>query len=144
VRGLYFAYGSNMHLPRLLERAPSARRVALGEACDHRFAWNKLGRDGSAKANLVPAPGESAWGVVFAIAAADWQLLDGFEPDYERRSVQVRANGETILCETYVSEHLVEGEVPRPWYRELVLRGARENGLPPEWLRTLARAEGAL
>lgn len=134
----YFAYGSNLSAARLRERAPSAERLAIGTVCDHRFAWNKLGRDGSAKANLVPAPGECAWGVVFAIDPADWDSLDRCERDYDRRLVLVRARGAELRCATYVSDHLVCDEVPHDWYRELVLRGAREHALPPEWIRMLA------
>src|SRR5262245_1937635 len=100
-----------MHVPRLQERAPSAERPAIGTVRDHRFAWNKLGRDGSAKANLIPAAGGMVWGVVFAIDPADWPLLDGFEPDYERRPVVVQTSDGELRCETYLSNRLVDREV---------------------------------
>jgi gamma-glutamylcyclotransferase (GGCT)/AIG2-like uncharacterized protein YtfP len=136
----YFAYGSNMHLPRLREREPSAERLAIGTIRHHRFAWNKLGRDGSAKANLIPAEGATVWGVVFAIDPGDWPVLDRFERDYERRSVLVHTSDDGLRCETYLSNRLVDREVPHEWYRDLVVRGARESELPPDWVEMLASA----
>ena len=51
--------------------------------------FNKVGRDGSGKANLVVQEKTCAWGVVFELGAADWDVLDRFEPGYARRSCQV-------------------------------------------------------
>ena len=135
---LYFAYGSNLLSGRMRERVPSARREAVAVLDHHRLACNKRGCDGSAKANLVPAAGHWVWGVLYRIEGAELALLDRFESGYERVVVEVRtASGEARLASTYRSDRITEDPVPFDWYRGMILEGAREQGLPEQYLTLL-------
>ena len=146
----YFAYGSNMLARRLTHpsRAPSA--VARGVATISGFAvrFHKVGADGSAKCTLVTADDEAAaaYGVLYELASADADRLDMVEGvhtgGYSRRSVRVRLlDGRTTDAETYVAgdRHIDTARVPFDWYRDLVLAGAVEHGLPPSYIEELAR-----
>jgi gamma-glutamylcyclotransferase (GGCT)/AIG2-like uncharacterized protein YtfP len=135
---LYFAYGSNLLSGRMRERVPSARREAVAFLDHHRLVCNKRGSDGSAKANLVPAAGHRVWGVLYRIEGAELPLLDQLESGYARVVVEVRtASGEARLASTYRSDRITEDPVPFDWYRGMILEGAREQGLPEQYLALL-------
>ncbi len=135
----YFAYGSNMSSRRLRARAPSARALGAGRFPGRRLVFDKRGRDGSAKANLREAADAEVWGVVYEIAAGEWDELDRAEDGYERVAVKVIGpGGERLSAETYVGWALTTDPVPFDWYCALVLEGAREHGLPEAYVAELA------
>ena len=146
----YFAYGSNMLTRRLTDpsRAPSA--VARGVATISGFAvrFHKVGADGSGKCTLVESDEESAvaYGVLYELADSDGDRLDRVEGvdtgGYSRCSVQLRfLDGRNTDAVTYVAgdRHIDTARVPFDWYRELVVAGAVEHGLPASYIDELAR-----
>jgi len=142
VRELYFAYGSNLSSRRLGQRVPGARALGAGELDAYRLIFNKPSSDGSGKANLVPAPGAKAWGVVWSLPAKAWRLLDGFEPGYTRQPCRLRGvSGEWHSAQVYL--WLPPGPEQRPFasYLEHLREGAREHRLPAEFLEQLNRVE---
>ena len=136
--GLYFAYGSNMPSARLRARIPSAEPLGAARLEGFALRINKRGRDGTAKANLARARVGVVWGVVYRLAATDWEALDGFEGGYVRfeATVALRRGGE-LDVHTYRSDRLIEAVPPHAWYRELILEGAREHELPESWISQL-------
>jgi gamma-glutamylcyclotransferase (GGCT)/AIG2-like uncharacterized protein YtfP len=135
---LYFAYGSNLKEGRMRQRVSSARTEAVAFLDHHRLVCNKRGRDGSAKANLAREPGHRVWGVLYRIERDHLSLLDGFEMGYERIEVEVcTAAGDACRASTYRSDRITRDPIPFAWYRELILEGAREHGLPEEYLKLL-------
>jgi gamma-glutamylcyclotransferase (GGCT)/AIG2-like uncharacterized protein YtfP len=135
---LYFAYGSNLKSGRMRQRVPSTRREAVAFLEDHRLVCNKRGRDGSAKANLVRAAGHRVWGVLYRIERVHLAWLDRFETGYERVDVEVRTTaGDARSASTYRSDQITRDPIPFEWYRGMILEGAREHGLPEEYLKVL-------
>ncbi|MBW2372233.1 MAG: gamma-glutamylcyclotransferase [Deltaproteobacteria bacterium] len=133
----YFAYGSNLEPRRFRERVGGFQ--VHGVACLHGqcLAFNKRGRDGSGKANLMPDPLGLVWGVVYELAPTAWPTLDQFEGGYTRLRVQVeRGPGEGLEAWTYASSRLSR-KPPFAWYREHVVQGARYHGLPDDWVAWL-------
>ena len=142
-KAFYFAYGSNMCSRRMRTRVASARAVTTAMLPGRRLVFDKRGRDGSAKANLAEAADGEVWGVVWEIEAAEWGDLDGIEGGYERISVEVVCTGgERLAAQTYVGRTLTPDPIPFEWYRELLLEGAREHGLPEAYLEELASWRG--
>ena len=139
MRALYFAYGSNLKLARLRGRVPSAQVVTTARLHGYRLALDKRGSDGSGKANLCREPGSRVWGVVYGFGLQDWAALDACEPGYERIAVGVEAGERRLRAETYVALRLTREPVAFDWYKRLILEGAREHGLPDEWLERLER-----
>jgi hypothetical protein len=142
VRELYFAYGSNLSGRRLGQRVPGARALGAAELDAYRLTFNKPSSDGSGKANLVSAPGAKAWGVVWSLPASAWRTLDGFEPGYARRPCRVRGvGGEWHSAQVYL--WLAPGPEQPPFasYLEHLREGAREHGLPAEFLEQLSRVD---
>ena len=130
----YFAYGSNMSSARMHSRVPSARVHGIGCVAGFRLAFDKLGADGTGKANLVPDPGFLVWGVVWSFPDPEWATLDRFEPGYARREVEVTCAGSSLRAQTYVATLLTDDPVASAQYKRLLAEGAREHGLPREHL----------
>ncbi len=136
---LLFAYGSNLAAE---EVAPEAR--FLGVAVLHDFELARTRRSirwGGGVVDVVPAPGGRVWGAAYHAPDAVLEALDrkegaGFA--YQRRDVEVELAGELGPALTYeVIDKDPEVPPATPEYAALVLRGARERGLPEHWLATL-------
>jgi gamma-glutamylcyclotransferase len=134
----YFAYGSNMLAARLRGRVGSAKPIGRARLADRSLLFNKRGRDGSGKANLVEDAGAVVWGVLYQIRGETLATLDGFEPEYARTAVSVVLDhGRAVKSLTYLSYRLHDDPRPLVWYKRLVLQGAREHRLPDEYVRRL-------
>jgi len=140
---LYFAYGSNMRSARLRERVPAARSLGRARLAGFRLAWNKPGRDGSGKANIVLARTEVVWGVLYEFPPGAWAALDSIELDYTRETHDVRApDGELAAAQLYrwPCEPDLADRAPHDWYQDHLVAGAREHDLPAEVIEALSRA----
>ncbi len=152
---LYFAYGSNMSRMRVTERIPGARPRGAAWMENRRLSFNKPGRDGTGKANLIEHPGSHVWGVVYELDADAWDVLDRFESGYSRLIVEVRSgwnaagvrrrrDASCFEVQTYLwsGEEGAEAEgdaltSPASWYLDHLREGAREHGLPDYYLRMI-------
>jgi len=133
---LYFAYGSNMLAARLRARCPSTKVIGRGEADGFDLRFDKIGQDGSGKATLVGAPGRVVPGVVFDLRDEDLaqlDLIEGLGRGYDRVMLPEGAFA-------YLAPPPFRNPAMRPfdWYLDLVLAGAREGGLPADWIARLA------
>ena len=123
---------------RLRARCASARVIGPGIAPGFAIAFDKIGQDGSGKATLVPGEG-AVPGVVFDLAEADLAVLDqieGLGRGYDR--VMLDLDGQAAMA--YIAPRQFRDPAMRPfdWYLALVLAGARQAGLPAEWIARLA------
>ncbi|MDX1648738.1 MAG: gamma-glutamylcyclotransferase family protein [Myxococcota bacterium] len=138
MRILYFAYGSNLSSARLRARLDDVRPAGPAHLADHRLTVDKRGHDGSAKANVVAHPGERVWGVLYDLPRVQLETLDRFEGGYERLEIEVkRLEGGLVAAVTYRSTLRVEDWLPFDWYHAHLVQGAREHGLPAEWIARL-------
>jgi gamma-glutamylcyclotransferase len=132
----YFSYGSNMSSPRLLSRVPLAKFLCTAMLQGHRLQFHKKGRDGSAKCDAVytASPHDCIMGVVFKISTSEKAILDrreGLGQGYEEKTVAVLGeNGDIVEAVTYYATNIDSSLKPFHWYKEHVLRGAREHRLP--------------
>ena len=149
---LYFAYGSNMLTRRLraADRAPSAQVVAVAELPAHRLTFDKVSNtDGSGKCDAERSGLESdcVHGVVYQIAEHHQAALDrveGLGHGYQRAMVEVATDSGRLVCRCYLATLKQTGLSPFHWYKGLVLAGAREHKLPPQyidWLSSIASTE---
>ena len=144
---LYFSYGSNMSSRRLLERAPSAIFFSIATLKEHRLRFHKKSRDGSGKcdAEYTANPDDCVMGVVFMMSASDKKELDrkeclGF--GYKEKTVTVMLeNGDRIEAATYCAVETDATLNPYNWYKEHVLRGAKENNLPHDYISIIEKVE---
>ena len=141
---LYFAYGSNMSSGRLRGRTPSAISLGRARLPEYTLRWHKLGRDGSGKCDIEPSdvPNAAVWGVLYEIDRAERHGLDtveGLGVGYDERTVRVETDTVVRQAVTYKArpDKIDPALRPLDWYKEHVLRGATEHGLPDEYVRRI-------
>lgn len=117
------------------ERIPTSAIIGAARLDHFQLLWNKPGVDGSGKANIRPTANSVVWGVVYRIEAHEWPRLDAFEPGYTRTSVGVLHEDELVPCVTYCAPGAPDAQPPYDWYRNLVIEGARDHGLPADYVR---------
>jgi hypothetical protein len=138
---LYFAYGSNMSTARLAGRAPSASPSGIGYLYGHKLAFHKISsKDGSGKcdASRTANPDDFLAGVLFRIDLSDRSSLDNHEGrgnGYEVRNVTIETeSGDDVRAFLYYATNIDPTLRPYHWYKAHVIAGAREHGLPSEYI----------
>ena len=143
----YFAYGSNLCRSRLVSRATGAESLGAAALTGYRLRWHKRSVDGSGKCSVEPAAAATAvYGVVYRMSKVAKRALDrveGVGRGYDIAEVQVRVGGVLVPATTYVAdpEYVVDELRPYAWYRELVVRGAVDQGLPEAYVASLRGVE---
>ncbi len=138
---LYFAYGSNMGQRRMLARIPRASFQGIATLPYHELRFHKISLiDGSGKCDAYRTGLEEdrVFGVLYRIRTDDLPALDRFEGQglgYDREEVSVLLeSGEQVRALSYFATRINPALQPMDWYHEHVLHGAREAGLPEDYL----------
>jgi AIG2 family protein len=120
---------------------PAHRVVGPAELPGHRLAYLRRSiRWGAGVVDIVPAPGRSVWGVLYDLPLGPGELdaKEGAGFAYRRRRVDVRHGESSFAAFAYeVIEKETAEVAPRPEYRELLVTGAREHGLPGHYIAEL-------
>ena len=142
----YFAYGSNMPTRCMAEWCSSFSLIGAAQLWDFRLAFNKPSTHwGGAAADVVAAPGHSVWGVLWEIDEASRVSLDeketlGVAYAHSDLPVQTRdGQGYEALVYTVIHKRVPELRPSRS-YLDVLIEGAEEHQLPPEyiaWLRSV-------
>lgn len=142
---LVFSYGSNMLTARIRERCPGAQAIGTALLEDHQLAWHKSSKNGSGKCDVVGRRrGAAVHGVVFRVPRAEkWDLdkAEGLGYGYDERVAEVILNGERSRVVLYVATDTDGTLKSYTWYRALVVAGAREHGLPSDYITALETVE---
>jgi gamma-glutamylcyclotransferase len=140
----YFAYGSNMSVPRLRSRVSSARVLGAAQLCGHALEFRKRGADGSAKCDLAVRDDRVA-GVLFKIDAEQRAALDsaeGYGHGYLRKTVEVEDHAGTVRqAFTYYAIDVSTQLKPYHWYCHHVISGALLAGLSAHYIERLRTVE---
>jgi gamma-glutamylcyclotransferase (GGCT)/AIG2-like uncharacterized protein YtfP len=146
---LYFAYGSNMDWERITmrDRAPSAQFLLRATLPKHRLQFTRHSqKQNTGTADIVSDSGSVVWGVIFHIDDGDSDTLDSAEGvnsgAYRREQVTVFAENDSsrslVRVRTYVvCEKKSEHQPPARWYLDHILKGARQWGLPADYVACL-------
>jgi len=144
----YLAYGSNMAEDRLRRRIASARKIGLVTLPGYRLTFgNASTKDGSAKCDALFTGNQDdlVLAVLYRMQAAEKNLLDYFEGlGVEYRDAFIRTQlpgGKEIEALIYFATNLDPQLRPYHWYKEHVLRGAEENGLPQDYIDRIRAIE---
>jgi hypothetical protein len=120
--------------------------LGVAELVGFELRWHKQSRDGSGKCDIVTVanPGSCVFGVLYEIAFAEKRSLDkaeGLGAGYDEIEVEVRFDGSVTKAKAYQATQCDPALRPYYWYRALVLAGAKEHGLPEEYVANLAVVE---
>lgn len=137
----YFSYGSNMSSLRLLTRVSTANFVTVAALYGHELKYHKVSQvDGSGKCDIyfTNDPAHIVHGVVYEIHKAGKKVLDkieGLGVGYDEKTVTLNAGDNTVLeAHTYCATTIDSAIKPYLWYKEHVMRGAREFALPRHYI----------
>jgi hypothetical protein len=147
----YFAYGSNLHGRIFLDRRQMhPLDVRSGWIEGYRLCFNiPIGPGERGVANIEPEPGARTYGAAYLLTLGECNRLDGTEGVhggiYRRIDVSVLTpSGDTIAAFAYQSSVTTNGRKPSPRYMGLILEGARQHGLPAEYVAFLQTFELAV
>jgi hypothetical protein len=137
-----FAYGSNMLTARIRERCASVQTLGVVELRGYELRWHKRSKDGSGKCDIVQTalPGASVFGVLYEIAVSEKAALDeaeGLGFGYDEAEIEVFRGADRLRAKAYVATTIDPTLKPYFWYRALVIAGAREHGLPANYVAQL-------
>ncbi len=135
---LYFAYASNMNHAQMKERCPGGRFLKPAVLSGYRFVYDgySVARQG-ATANIVNSGVDRVLGALFEITEKDRLELDAYEgypKAYDRKDVEVRdGEGKAYKAMAYFRTGRALGK-PHPDYEKVVLEGAKDCGLPEDYV----------
>ena len=137
----YFAYGSNLLLKKMREIVPSAAPNGVANLSGYRLKFHKKSSvDGSAKCDVFRTGDERdvAYGVVYEIDEIEEGKLNNAEgAGYEKvENIEVESDKGPVTVFMYVarSECVESSLKPYSWYKQYVLEGAQEQGLPKSYI----------
>jgi gamma-glutamylcyclotransferase len=127
---LYFAYGSNMDNDRLFSRIGSADKFDNGTILGKKLLFNKLGQDGTGKANLINNDDGVVFGILFKVNESDLIKLDKFEVGYERKTLKIKSeNHGYITAISYLADSCKDFICPSKEYMDHIINGAYDMSL---------------
>jgi len=129
---------------RLRYRVPSCAMIGLARLPRYQLRFNKRSIDKSGKCNAVYTGNErdEIIGVVYEIPENEKPKLDRAEGlgngYHEERLRVILSNDSSIEVRTYVADatRIDNSLKPYTWYKEFVVSGALEQGLPAEYIST--------
>lgn len=138
-----FAYASNMNVDEFAKTVPSAKKICNAKLPGYRFSFNLTADDGSSKASLVPSTEmeAAAWGVL--IEFNDDELDTFFFQDdwFDWTAVHCLCqDGKVCKAHAFVTKpHAINDfTLPYDWYQAKIIRFAKEQGLPDEYITALS------
>jgi gamma-glutamylcyclotransferase (GGCT)/AIG2-like uncharacterized protein YtfP len=139
----YFAYGSNLSIEQMIARTGAIGHVdhhpRIARLANHRLAFQQLDEAEPAFANIV-SPGDGVVGVLYRCSRTELESLDHYEQGYELRPVTVvDQQGETLAAVAYIIGPLpaVADGRPSAAYLKRIVTGARQHGLPEEYIASV-------
>ncbi|WP_108650227.1 gamma-glutamylcyclotransferase [Dongshaea marina] len=139
----YFAYGSNMSIPRLRARLPDATPIETYQLSKHRLCFHKVGQDGSGKCDIqyTGQAEDYVLGVLYELNPDDKKELDqieGLGKGYAEKEVELSSmTGQHCTAWSYYAIQTKPGLKPFSWYKQHVLFGAEQAGLPASYIQMI-------
>jgi len=140
---LYFSYGSFLDSETLKKHAPNAKYMKRAVLLDFEVQFNFLSKtyDGGVT-GVEPVAGKKALGVVYDVPPDEIEKLDIVEGVpagiYYRQTVTiVDEDGNEHRAETYRTTDPKGPFTPTRRYLGLMIKGAKEHGLDPDYIKEL-------
>lgn len=132
---LYIAYGSNLNLPQMAFRCPTAKVVGASEIKDYELLF-RGGRKGSV-ATVEPLKGSSVPVLLWKLKERDLQALDryeGYPSFYHKEILEVELKGRTIPAMVYIMNNGHPFGSPSDYYLNTIMEGYQSAGFDTEFL----------
>ncbi|MEG0824459.1 MAG: gamma-glutamylcyclotransferase family protein [Oscillospiraceae bacterium] len=132
---LYIAYGSNLNLPQMAHRCPTAKVVGSSEVKGYELLF-RGGRRG-AVATIEPLEGSSVPVLLWKIKQQDEVALDryeGYPSFYRKEMLEVELEGKTVPAMVYIMNDGREFGAPSDFYLNTIAEGYDAAGFDTEFL----------
>lgn len=132
---LYIAYGSNLNLPQMGYRCPTAKVAGASEIKDYELLF-RGGRRGSV-ATVEPLKGASVPVLLWKIRPADEQSLDryeGYPHFYHKEILPVELDGKTQPAMVYIMNGGHPLGAPSDYYLQTIADGYKTAGFDTDFL----------
>ncbi|HWQ40538.1 MAG TPA: gamma-glutamylcyclotransferase family protein [Desulfosporosinus sp.] len=142
----YFAYGADMNSAQIKQRCSSPKVLGIARLPGYKvefYGYSALW-DG-AQETVVPDLQSEVWGVLYELQFHDCESLDTYQDArvngmgaYFHYPVDViTMDQETIASIIYKKDVLEEAKLPSTEYLDFIVQGAKEHGLPAEYITLL-------
>lgn len=132
---LYIAYGSNLNLPQMAFRCPTAEVVGASELKDYELLF-RGGRRG-AVATVEPKEGSAVPVLLWKIKPKDEEALDryeGYPRFYDKQMMDVELDGSTVSAMVYIMTPGHEFGIPSDYYADVIWQGYESAGFDTQIL----------
>ena len=132
---LYIAYGSNLNLPQMAFRCPTAKVVGASEIKDYELLFR--GGRKSSVATVAQLKGSSVPVLLWKLKERDLQALDRYEgyPSFYRKEIlEVELKGRTIPAMVYIMNDGHSFGSPSDYYLNTIMEGYQSAGFDTEFL----------
>ncbi|OLN30098.1 gamma-glutamylcyclotransferase family protein [Desulfosporosinus metallidurans] len=132
---LYIAYGSNLNLPQMAFRCPTAKVVGASEIKDYELLF-RGGRQGSV-ATVEPLKGSNVSVLLWTLKEKDLEALDRYEgyPSFYRKGIlDVELGGKNVPAMVYIMNDGHPFGSPSDYYLSTILEGYKSAGFDTEYL----------
>jgi gamma-glutamylcyclotransferase len=143
---LYFAYGFNLNLEKMNQKCTKPCVLAIARLANHKIGFyeHSVVWDGALE-TVIPDTQSEVWGVLYQLEPYAWDQLDNCEDvrldgtgEYFHYPVEVLDEQNTIReASMYKKARLGEPKLPSTEYLDVIIRGAKEQRLPEEYIKTL-------
>lgn len=126
---LYIAYGSNLNLPQMAQRCPTAKVVGTSEIKDYALLFRGLG--GNAVATIEPKEGSKVPVMLWEITPKDELSLDryeGYPSFYEKEIMDLELDGHSVSAMVYVMTPGHRLGYPSDFYYKTIADGYKTAG----------------
>lgn len=126
---LYIAYGSNLNLPQMAFRCPTAEVVGKTELKDYELLFRGSRR--SAVATVEPKEGSTVPVLLWKISQKDEAALDiyeGYPYFYDKQIMELELNGKMVSAMVYIMTPGHEFGVPSDYYAGVIREGYKSAG----------------
>ena len=132
---LYIAYGSNLNLPQMKYRCPTAKVVGAGEVKGYELLFR--GGSRGAVATIEPLEGSSVPVLLWKIRPQDELALDRYEgyPNFYRKEMmEVELIGKPVGAMVYIMNDGREFGAPSDFYLHTIAEGYETAGFDTDFL----------
>lgn len=132
---LYIAYGSNLNLPQMAFRCPTAKVVGASEIKDYELLFR--GGRKSSVATVEPLKGSSVPVLLWKLKERDLQALDryeGYPSLYRKEILPAELKGKTIPAMVYIMNDGHPFGSPSDYYLGTIMDGYQSAGFDTEFL----------
>ncbi|WP_283608449.1 gamma-glutamylcyclotransferase family protein [Faecalispora anaeroviscerum] len=132
---LYIAYGSNLNLPQMAFRCPTAKIVGVSEIKDYELLFRGGGR--GSVATVEPLKGSNVPILLWALKDKDLQSLDRYEGYlhfYRKGILDVELGGRNVPAMVYVMNDGHQFGSPSDYYLNTIMEGYKSVGFDTDFL----------